>query len=169
MTEKNLDKKGPKAPSRSLKAVLTKTELEHQYKLGLMRDCQIYGKSLKECKIYFAGKGYSLSKTQFTGLRNELKSQKSAKNWFSREALYVIEEDHMISVETGRAMVTDLVNEYWSATELDDKLSIVARWESLQVTLTKMFSATPMVQELMEVHRRQEQEEAKALEATPHA
>ncbi len=157
-------KKEPKAQSRSLKGVLSKTELEHQYKLGLMRDCQIYGKSLKECKVYFAGKGYSLSKTQFTGMRNELKSRKSAKNWFSREALYVIEEDHMIQVETGRAIIADLVKEYWSTTDINKKIRIASEWESLSLTMTKIFSATPMVQELMEVHARQEDEENKTAE-----
>ena len=162
-------KKEPKARKTSLVTVLSKQELEHKYKLGLMRECQIYGKSLKECKIYFGDKGYSLSKTQFTGMRNELKSRKSAKNWFSREALYVIEEDHMIQVETGRAIVADLVKEYWLTTDINDKIRIASEWESLSLTMTKIYSATPMVQELMEVHARQEMEEAKKQEATQNA
>ncbi len=161
MTEKE-----PKAQRTSLVTVLSKQELEHKYKLGLMRECQIYGKSLKECKVYFGDKGYSLSKTQFTALRNELKSRKSAKNWFSNEALYVIEEDHMIQVETGRSIVADLVKEYWTAEDLNDKLRIASEWESLTLTMTKIYSATPMVQELMEVHARQENEETKAQEQT---
>ncbi len=164
---KRMTEKEPKAHSRSLKTVLTKTELEHKYKLGLMRECQIYGKSLKECKIYFGGKGFSLSKTQFTSLRNELKSRKSAKNWFSNEALYVMEEAHMISVETGRKLEEDIILKYWKTDELDEKLKIISQWESLQMTMTKMYSATPMVQELMEVHSRQELEEAKTQVATP--
>lgn len=164
-----MSEKEPKALKTSLKTVLSKTELEHKYKLGLMRECQIYGKSLKECKIYFGGKGYSLSKTQFTALRNELKSRKSAKNWFSDEALYVIEEDHMIQVETGRAIVADLVKEYWSTGDINDKIRIASEWESLSLTMTKIYSATPMVQELMEVHSRQETEEAKAQEQTQTA
>ena len=160
MTEKNLPDEKPKAQSRSLKAVLSKTELEHKYKLGLMRECQIYGKSLKECKVYFADKGYSLSKTLFTKMRNELKSRRSAKNWFSKEALFIIEEDHMIQVETGRAIVADLVKEYWEAEDINEKLRIASEWESLSLTMTKIYSATPMVQELMEVHARQEVEES---------
>ena len=164
MTEKE-----PKAQKTSLVTVLSKHELEHKYKLGLMRECQIYGKSLKECKIYFGDKGYSLSKTQFTALRNELKSRKSAKNWFSKEALYIIEEDHMIQVETGRAITADLVKEYWSTEDINEKIRIASEWESLTLTMTKIYSATPMVQELMEVHARQEMEEAKKQEATQNA
>jgi len=144
--------------------VLSKTELEHKYKVGLMRECQIYGKSLKECKIYFGDKGFSLSKTQFTALRNELKSRKSAKNWFSKEALYVMEESHMISVETGRKLEEDIMLEYWNTNDIDEKLKIISQWESLQMTMTKMYSCTPMVQELMEVHRREEDEENKTAE-----
>jgi len=154
-------KKEPKAQSRSLKGVMSKTELEHLYKLGLMRDCQIYGKSLKECKVYFAGKGYSLSKTQFTGMRNELKSRKSAKDWFSNEALYHVEESHMVSCERGREFEDDLTKQYWATDDVNLKIRIVSQWESLQLTMTKMYSCTPMVQELMEVHARQEDEENK--------
>jgi len=157
-----MDNKEPKAQRTSLVNVLSKHELEHKYKLGLMRECQIYGKPLKECKIYFGDKGYSLSKTQFTALRNELKSRKSAKNWFSNEALFAMEESHMISVEAGRKMEADLVLEYWECEDVNKKIRIVAQWESLQMTMTKMYSATPMVQELMEVHARQEVEEAAA-------
>ena len=165
-----MDKKEPKAQlTGTQRSTMTKTELEHKYKIGLMRECQIYGKPLKECKIYFADKGFSLSKTQFTALRNELKSRKSAKNWFSNEALYVMEEAHMISTETGRKLEEDLMLAYWGTDELDEKLKIISQWESLQMTMTKMYSATPMVQELMEVHSRQEAEEAKQQETTQNA
>ena len=146
------------------RGTLTKRELEHQYKLSLMRDCQIYGKSLEDSKLYFNSKGYSLSKSQSTELKKELKSSKMAENWFSKEALFVMEESHMISVEAGRKMEADLVFEYWKCDDINKKIRIIAQWESLQMTMTKMFSATPMVQELMEVHRRQEDEENKTAE-----
>jgi len=138
---------------------LTKTQIEHYYKQELMRDCQIYGKDYAESKDYFKSRGYSLGRTQFTELKKELKSAKSAKNWFSREALYVIEEDHMIAVERTRAMEDDIVNEYWKAKDIETKLKIMAQWESLQNTKTKMFSCTPMVQAMMEEHRKHEDEE----------
>jgi len=134
-------------------------KMQHPYKLSLIRDCQMYGKGYEESKKYFKSNGFTLGSTQFTDLRNELKSAKSAENWFSKEALFVMEESHMISVEAGRKMEADLVFEYWKCDDVNKKIRIVAQWESLQMTMTKMFSATPMVQELMEVHRREEDEE----------
>jgi len=68
----------------------------------------------------------------------------------------------MISVEAGRKMEADLVFEYWKCEDVNKRIRILAQWESLQMTMTKMYSATPMVQELMEVHARQEAEEAEA-------
>ena len=160
---------------------MTKAEVEHAYKLALTRDCQIYGKLLPEAKIYFKSKGFTLGHTQFTALRNELKSSKTAKDWFSKEALYIIEEDHMISVERIRTIENKLVNELHKIIKEDkfetdivyDKyenvvkirnynmellIKLTAQFQSLQETKTKMYSATPMVQEMMEVHRRQEEE-----------
>jgi len=171
----------------SLRSGLSKPELEHQYKISLMRECQIYGKSFKESKEYFKTKGYTLSRTQFTNLRNELKSRKSAKNWFSKEALYVIEEDHMLSVERIRMMEDRLMQEFEQVSstsfynnydikkpnqeltrnknhDADLLLKITAQFESLQLTKTKLFSATPMVQEMLEAHRRQEDMENKTAE-----
>ena len=124
-----------------------------------MRDCQIYGKSLEDSKLYFNSKGYSLSKSQSTELKKELKSSKMAENWFSKEALFVMEESHMVSVETGRKLEEDIVLQYWEAEDVETKLKIISQWESLQMTMTKMYSATPMVQALMEVHRKEEDEE----------
>jgi len=141
------------------RGTLTKRQLEHQYKLSLMRDCQIYGKSLEDSKLYFNSKGYSLSKSQSTELKKELKSSKMAENWFSKEALFVIEESHMISVETGRKLEEDIMLAYWGTDDIEIKLKIISQWESLQMTMTKMYSATPMVQALMEVHRKEEDEE----------
>jgi len=136
---------------------LTKTQIEHSYKLGLMRDCQIFGKGFTESKAYFKSKGYSLGRTQFTELRKELKSAKFAKDWFSKEALYVIEEDHMLSTERIRILENDLMAEYFKAKGVELKLKIMSQFESIQNTKTKMFSATPLVQSLMEVHRQHEE------------
>ncbi|MCH7648864.1 MAG: hypothetical protein IIA83_09685 [Thaumarchaeota archaeon] len=38
-------------------------------------------------------------------------------------------------------------------------LRLIAEFRALQETKTKMFAATPLVQEMMEVHRRQEENE----------
>ncbi len=184
MTKKN----GQKAQLTGVqRGTLTKRQLEHQYKLSLMRDCQIYGKSLEDSKLYFNSKGYSLSKSQSTELKKELKSSKMAKNWFSKEALFVIEEDHMLSVERIRMMEDRLMEEFeqvsstsfynnWDITKPNQKLTrnknhdadllikIIAQFESLQLTKTKMFSCTPMVQEMLEAHRRQEDMENKTAE-----
>lgn len=144
-----------------------------------MRDCQIYGKSLEESKLYFDSKGYSLSKSHSTELKKELNSSKMAENWFSKEALFVIEEDHMLSVERIRMMEDRLIQEFEQVSstsfynnyditkpnqelirnknhDADLFLKIMAQFESLQLTKTKMFSCTPMVQEMLEAHRRQE-------------
>ena len=163
---------------------MTKPAVEHAYKLSLMRECQIYGKLFPEAKEYFKSKGFTLGHTQFTHLRNELKSTKTAENWFSKEALYVIEEDHMLSVERLRkyedklvAISNDLIkdDDFETTVKYDtDKsgavkvrvrnyntelyLKIISEFKSIQETKTKMFGATPLVQELMEVHRRQEEE-----------
>ena len=135
-----------------------KKELIHDVKLSLMRDCQIYGKPFKEEQVYFKSKGYSLSQAQSTRLKQELHSPERVRNWFSKEALYVIEEDHMLSVERIRSMESDLVKEYWNTDNVNVKIRIIAQFESLQLTKTKMFSATPLVQELLQVHRQQAEE-----------
>jgi len=156
-------------------------KMKHYYKLSLMRDCQIFGKDYEESKKYFKSNGFTLGSTQFTDLRNELKSAKSAKNWFSKEALFVIEEDHMLSVERIRMMEDRLMEEFEQVSstsfynnyditkpnqeltrntnhDADLLLKIIAQFESLQLTKTKMFSCTPMVQAMMEVHRKEEDE-----------
>jgi len=170
---------------------MSKPQIEHAYKLSLMKDCNLYGKLYEASKLYFESKGFTLGTTQFTELRNELKSADNAKEWFSKEALFVIEEDHMLSVERIRMMENRLIAEFEqvSATNFytyinagtDQQevirnkahdahllLRIIAQFQSLQETKTKMFSATPLVQELMEVHRQQE-EEANKPEQKPSA
>jgi len=159
-----------------------KQEYLHKYKLSLMRECIISGKSFKETEIFFKSIGVPLSQSQYTRLKNELKSTKSANNWFSKEALFVIEEDHMLSVERIRMLEDRLMQEFeqvsstsfynnWDITKSNQKLTInknhdgqymlrlIAEFRALQETKTKMFSATPLVQEMMEVHRRQEEYE----------
>jgi len=163
------------------RSTLTKPQLEHQYKLFLIRGCLIYGKSYKDSEQYFNSIGFSLSKSQFTKLKKEFKSTKIAKNWFSEEALYAIEEDHMLSVERIRLLDDRLMGEFeqvsatsyydnWYTRKSDEELirnkshnadlllKIISQFQSIQETKTKMFSATPLVQELMEVHRREEDE-----------
>ena len=163
---------------------MTNKELEHQYKLSLMRECMVYGKDYRETKSYFNDRGFTLGKTQFTELRTELRGVKSARNWFSSEALYMLEQDHMISVERIRKYEDKLVNISNRLIEEDDFetsvnydtdksgivklrvrnyntelfLKIISEFKSIQETKTKMFSATPLVQEMMEVHRQQEAE-----------
>lgn len=191
MTEKNKPKdlkKSKTVPKRQNIGTnvtpMTKPQVEHEYKLSLMRECQIYGKQYAECKEYFRSKGFSLGTTQFKLLRAELKNTKSAKEWFSKEALYVIEEDHMISVERIRKYEEKLVNISHKLIKEDDFetnveystdksgivklrvrnyntelfLKIISEFKSIQEVKTKMFSATPLVQEMMEVHARQEED-----------
>ena len=144
-----------------------KKELIHDVKLSLMRDCQIYGKPFKEEQIYFKSKGYSLSQAQSTRLKQELHSTDNTRNWFSKEALYVIEDDHMLSVERIRSLEDKLLEQFYvfytkpkkSIQEIHLLIKLVAQFQSLQETKTKMFSATPLVQELMEVHRQHEENE----------
>jgi hypothetical protein len=160
---------------------MTKQQLQFQIKLGLMKDCQIFGKSFESSKLYFKSKGYELGHTTFTTLRKELESTDNAKEWFSQEALVVIRDDHKLSVERIRMLENRLLEEFEqvSATNFYKYLNagtpeqqvirnkahdanlllrIIAQFQSLQETKTKMFSATPLVQELMEVHARQEEE-----------
>ena len=159
-----------------------KQEYLHKYKLSLMRECIIYGKSFKEAQILFKSRGMPLSQSQYTRLKQELMSAKLAKNWFSKEALFVIEEDHMPSVERIRALENRLMQEFeqvsstpfysnWDTAKSPQKLTrnknhdgnfmlrLIAEFRAIQETKSKMFSATPLVQELMEVHRRQEENE----------
>jgi hypothetical protein len=149
-----------------------------------MRTCKIYGKSYEETKTYFKLKGFELSETTFTDLRTELKSRNAAEGWFSNEALYVIEEDHQLSVERIRLMEDRLLQEFEqlaatnyykyvnqgkpeqelvrnNAHDTHALIRVIAQFQSLQETKTKMFSATPLVQEVMEVHAQQEEEESK--------
>ncbi len=183
MTEKNLPDKDQNGPSRSLKGGLSKSELEHKYKVELVRSCQIYGKSYKEAKSYFAAQGFTLGSTLWKKLRLELTTRKSAKEWFSKEALYVIEEDHMNSVERIRSIESIIVaqiHKLMGEGDFDTKvhfdtsdegvrqrvenynlellIKLTATFESIQKTKTDMFSCTPMVQEMMEVRARQDQE-----------
>ncbi|MCH7561921.1 MAG: hypothetical protein IIC67_11285 [Thaumarchaeota archaeon] len=159
-----------------------KKELTHEVKLSLMRDCKIYGKSFKEEQVYFKSKGYSLSQAQSTRLKQELHSPERIRNWFSKEALYVIEDDHQLSVERIRARENRLMQE-WEALAstnfykhidpekpelgfIRDKnhdfnalIRLSGELRAIEEIKSKMFSATPLVQELMTVHRRQEEEE----------
>ncbi len=162
----------------------TKGQLKHKLKLELMRTCKIYGKGFEESKAYFKLKGFELSETTFTDLRTELKSRDAAQGWFSNEALYVIEEDHKLSVERIRVMEDRLLQEFEQlaatnyykyinqgteqqelirnkAHDANALLRVIAQFQSLQETKTKMFSATPLVQEIMEVHAQQEEEAGK--------
>jgi len=148
-----------------------------------MRTCKIYGKSFEESKAYFKLKGYELGETTFTDLRTELKSHDAAKGWFSNEALFVIEEDHQLSVERIRMMEDRLLAEFEQlaatsyykyinqntdqqelvknkAHDVHALLRVISQFQSLQETKTKMLSATPLVQEIMEVHARQEDEDS---------
>ena len=159
----------------------TKATLKHKLKLELMRTCKIYGKNFEETKAYFGLKGFDIGETTFTDLRAELKTRDSAEGWFSNEALFVIEEDHQLSVERIRLMEDRLLQEFeqLAATnyytyinqgteeqalirnkvhDVNALLRVIAQFQSLQETKTKMFSATPLVQEIMEVHARQEEE-----------
>lgn len=178
MTEKkkiNVIKKFKKDDNHlksGMKKDSSKREITHGLKLEWMRSCVMFGKTFAQTVIYFKSKGFNLAPTQNTELRNELKSSKQSVNWFSKEALYVIEDDHKLSVERIRWMEDTLINQYAILVDekdpdihLMDKL--VARFESLQMTKTKMFSATPMVQEMMEVHRMQEEESNIVKEPTP--
>lgn len=175
---KNVDKQRKRGTKHG---GMTKPQVEHAYKISLMKDCKLYGKMYEASRIYFESKGFTLGTTQFTELRNELKTADNAKEWFSKEALFVIEEDHMLSVERIRMMEDRLIMEFEqvsatnfytyinAGTEQQEVirnkahdahllLRIIAQFQSLQETKTKMFSATPLVQELMEVHRQQEEE-----------
>lgn len=159
----------------------TKATLKHKLKLELMRTCKIYGKNYEETKAYFQLKGFEIGETTFTDLRTELKTRNAAEGWFSNEALFVIEEDHQLSVERIRLMEDRLLQEFeqLAATnyytyinqgteeqalirnkvhDVNALLRVIAQFQSLQETKTKMFSATPLVQEIMEVHARQEEE-----------
>jgi len=159
-----------------------KQEYLHKYKLSLMRECIIYGKSFKETQIFFKSRGVSLSQSQYTRLKQELMSAKLAKNWFSKEALFVIEEDHQLSVERIRMIEDRLMQEFeqvastsfynnWDIKKPNQKLTInknhdgnymlklITVFMALQEIKTKMFGATPLVQELMDVHRQQEENE----------
>ena len=162
----------------------SKGQLKRELKLELMRTCMIYGKSYEESKAYFKLKGFELGETVFTELRKELKSRNAAEGWFTNEALYVIEEDHQLSVERIRILEDRLLQEFeqLAATnfykyenegtdnqvlvrnkthDVNALIRVIAQFQSLQETKTKMFSATPLVQEVMEVHAQQEEEEAK--------
>jgi len=167
-----------------------KASLKHKLKLELMRTCKIYGKSFEESKAYFKLKGFELGETTFTDLRTELKTRDSAQGWFSNEALFVIEEDHQLSVERIRMMEDRLLQEFeqLAATnyytyknkgteqqelirnkvhDVNALLRVIAQFQTLQETKTKMFSATPLVQEIMEVHARQEEESQKTTVKVP--
>jgi hypothetical protein len=168
----------PRKPKRE-----TKASLKHKLKLELLRSCMIYGKTYDETKAYFKLKGFEIGETVFTEMRAELKSRNSAEGWFSNEALFVIEEDHQLSVERIRMIENRLLGEFeqLAATnyytyinqgkedqalirnevhDLSGLLRVSAEFRALQETKTKMFSATPLVQEIMEVHARQEEEDA---------
>ena len=144
-----------------------KKELIHEVKLSLMRDCEIYGKSFKEKQVYFKSKGYTLSQAQSTRLTQELHSPEKIRNWFSKEALYAIEDDHMLSVSRIRELDEAVYKQLkilidkgpLSSRDVYSLDKLAARFESLQLTKTKLFSATPLVQSLMEVHRQQEENE----------
>lgn len=163
----------------------TRAQILHQYKIGLVRECMIYGKSLKETQKYFASKGLKISKKSWQNYRNELKSAKSAKDWFSKEAMYAMEEDHMLAVESARRIedkIKNILSRLLNEDDFDTKVDYATKsdgqviqrvtnyntellirlsgeFRAMQETKTKLFSATPMVQEMLEVHRRRKEED----------
>ncbi len=162
----------------------TVAQINHDIKVELMRTCMIYGKSYETTLEYFKLKGYKLSKTTFVDLRKELTSHGAAQKWFSDEALFAMEEDHKLSIERIRMMENRLLEEfeqlaatsYYKYIKQEDEekeliknkahdtnalIRVISQFQSLQETKNKMFSATPLVQEIMEVHARQEEEDSK--------
>ena len=146
-----------------------------------MRTCLIFGKHFQAAKQYFKANGLNLGETKFYDLKNELQSPKASEDWFSKEAIWVIQDDHKLSVERIRMLEDRLMEEFQQVAstsfytymnegeeqkqliqnEAHDAqllLRIIAQFQSLQETKNKMYSATPLVQEIMEIQKRQEQE-----------
>lgn len=157
-----------------------KQEYLHEYKLLLIRECLMFGKSFKDTQIFFKSRGISQSQSQYTRLKNELKSDKISKEWFGKEIEYVIENDHRLSVERIRLVEDRLMQEFEqvSSTSYYENfhtakshqelkrnknhdsgalIRLSSEIRAIQETKTKLFSATPFVQELMEVRIRHEE------------
>lgn len=158
-----------------------KSTITHQKKLEIMRTCHIFRKSVDETIEYFQKRGYSISARTCARLKAELLAENYAEMWFSRDALEEIEKDHMLSWATIKMMEDRLVKEFEQVSstpfydyinegtdkqklvrnkshDSDLMIRLVAQFESLQNTKTKMASATPLVAEVMEIHRRQTRE-----------
>ena len=164
--------KGPKKSTKDFK---------HKLELEYMRSCIIFGKKYAAAKAYFEANGLRLGESKFYELKSEVKSSKASQDWFAKEAIWVIEDDHKLSVERIRMLEDRLMAEFEqvSATNfytyinegteeqqlIKDKshdanllLRIIAQFQALQETKNKMYSATPLVQEIMEIQKRHEQE-----------
>jgi len=157
-----------------------KQEYLHNYKLLLMRECIMFGKSFKDTQIFFKSRGISLSQSQYTRLKNELKSDKISKEWFGKEIEYVIEDDHRTSVERIRAVENRMMQEFeqvsstsfyenWHTAKSHQELKrnknhdsnalirLSSEIRAIQETKTSMFAATYLVQELIAVRIRHEE------------
>jgi len=154
---KSKDSQKPRTPNNTLR---------HQLKLHYMKDCVFYGKSIRETQEYFKSKGESLSISNYTMLKKQVFSVENQKHWFSREALFVMEEDHRNSVERIRNLENHLVMRIHKIMEKKDPdieelhlfIRLMAEFRATQETKSKLFSATPQVQELMTIHRQQLEE-----------
>lgn len=161
--------KNEKIVRRSVMKKEPKKQLEHRLKLELMKTCMIYGKSFADTVAYFKSHDYKLGKTQNWELRTELQSAAAAKDWFRKEALFVIEGDHQLSVERVRKFEEDLIVEFYILKKKEDKsaqdislmIRLVAQFQAIQETKTSLFGATPMIQEWMEERARREEEQEK--------
>ena len=190
-TEANPRKSGVRKKRAVPKNPKNKNDLKKEAKLALMQVCIIYGKSYAASAAFFQSRGFELGETKYTELRNELLNRNNAKDWFSKEALFVIEQDHMLSVQRIKILEDRLMQEFEhvastnfykylnagtdeqelvrnKAHDANVLMRIIAQYQSLQETKTKMMSATPLVQEMMEVHAMRENEENIVTPLTKH-
>lgn len=164
MTE-NINNKAQEGQSQSQK--MTNKQMEHELKICLIRECEIYGKKFKEAQKYFHDKGIEIGHTQWKALRKEIRSARGAQNWFTDEALIVLESDHKLSLHRTLQIENGLVDEIFRLQKIENKspqefhmyIKSITQFESMQETKTKMFSATPMIQEIMAVHEQQKEEQ----------
>ena len=156
---------------------------KHKLELEHVRHCILFGKKFKTGgEAYFIAQKMKIGASKFRDLKEEIQSEGAKREWFAKEALLVIEEDHQLSVERIRMMEDRLLQEfeqvastsfYAYSNESENQqelikneshdaqllLRIIAQFQSLQETKDKMYSATAMVQEMSEIQKRREEEE----------
>ena len=157
----------------------TKAQIERKLKLEYTKECMFYGFKYPAAKNFFISKGINPpSRALYKQLKEKVRKDRNQSTWYSKDALLLMEEDHQKSIARAMLMEERLIadDDLLEEVQMDEDMkesqkqmfiniksqarsTIYKNWRELQDIKSKMFNATPLVTEIVEVHRRQMLEE----------